>query len=41
VYFARGISPNQKWWQTLWEEKFHASNGKAMYALKVPRFFSF
>jgi hypothetical protein len=29
VFFARGINLGQKWWRTLWEEKFHAANGKA------------
>jgi hypothetical protein len=27
--------------ELFWEEKFHAANGKAQLALKVPCFFSF
>jgi hypothetical protein len=29
VFIARAISPGQKWCQTIWEEKYHADNGKA------------
>jgi hypothetical protein len=40
-FFDGGISPGQKWWWTVLEHRnlFHAANGRAQHALKVPCFF--
>jgi len=39
--FARGISPGQKWWLTLFGKRnFMLPMGRPKHALKVPCFFS-